>query len=194
MAKFIYFFIAALAVQAVLARPKKTPATQSEKTGLEQFMENFDSIRKEVEETIKKVLPGNKDINKALVDVSQTFAATVEKGTRELTEQADKNKPLVEKMVKEASDKITQSISYIKSLVGEDVVKKGEDVRKNVEANINTIFAEGKKVEEALKPSMEHAQENVKKFASDFFEMLKTAGERFKADLDKAVAERTPKH
>ncbi|XP_031331621.1 uncharacterized protein LOC116162206 [Photinus pyralis] len=192
MAKFIYFFLAALAVQAVVARPKKTPPT--EKTGLEQFMENVDTVRKDIEATIKKVLPGNKDIDKALVDVSKAFATTVEKGTRDLTEQADKNKPVIEKLVKEASERISESVAYIKGLVGEDTVKKGEEVRKHVETNINNIFAEGKKVEEALMPSLEHAQEGMKKVAEDFFGMLKSAGERLKADLDKAIAEQAPKH
>ena len=51
-----------------------------------------------------------------------------------------------------------------------------------------------KKVEDAIKPSIEHAQENVKKFATNFFQELATAGERLRADIDKAIAEKGAKH
>ena len=191
MAKFVYFFIAALTFSAVLAKPKKVT---TEKPAIEQFFQNVETARKDVEASLQKVLPDSKEVNKAILDMSKTFATTVEQGTKDLNEQTEKNKPIIQNLIKEASSKISESVAFIKGLVSDDVAKKGEEIRKNVESHIKIIFAEGKKVEDAIKPTLEHAHENIKQFATNFFQELASAGERLKADIDRTIAEKNAKH
>uniref|UniRef100_A0A1Y1N302 Apolipophorin-III n=1 Tax=Photinus pyralis TaxID=7054 RepID=A0A1Y1N302_PHOPY len=182
MAKFVILLVATVVLQVALAKPK--PASQD--IHFDQFVGNMNTMGKDFAETFKNAMPAKNDVNNALVSASKTFSETVEQGSKSLSEHIETNKPLVEKLVKETAGKISEKVAYAKGVV-ESARSKGQLVKEVIDSNIKSLLAEGRKIEAELQPHIAHAKEHLAKLAGSFFNVLKTAGERFRADIAKAL-------
>ncbi|XP_031331238.1 uncharacterized protein LOC116161895 [Photinus pyralis] len=196
--KFAYFVVAALAFQVASARPRSQDVDFGQFIGdnlldsvlqkgeLDKFTGNMDTMRKEVSETVKNSLPSMENVNKALVDASKSVADTIEQGTNSFNEYFDKNKPLIEKLVKGTSAKVASQVAYVKGVVV-DAAHKGEAVRAAIKANCNALMQEVEMFGKSMEPHFAEARDHASKLAGTFFGVLRTAAERFRNDITKVL-------
>ncbi|KAK4878487.1 hypothetical protein RN001_010993 [Aquatica leii] len=185
MAKYVSFFVIAFLCSDAFGAPRKNSLQQE--AGVKELIKQVDTVRKEVEQSIKKALPDSQEVTNTLINVSKTFASAVEKGAKDLSESADKNKDMINNVIQDVSKGLSDSVKYIKGLAGDDVATKSQEVKAALQSHLDNIFASGKKIEEAIKPHLNQAQEHLKTFANTFFKDLAAAGEQLKADIDKAI-------
>lgn len=195
--KFAYLVVAALVFQVASARPKTKDIDfgqfiednlldSVQKGELDKFTGNMDTMRKEVAETIKNSMPSMENVNKALVDASKNVADAIEQGSKSFREHFDANKPLIDKMVQEASGKVASQVAYVKG-VAVDAAHKRDAVRNAIKANYNTLLEEVGKFGKSIEPHLAEARDHASKLAGNFLKVLGTAAERFRNEITKVL-------
>ncbi|KAF5293063.1 hypothetical protein FQR65_LT11055 [Abscondita terminalis] len=184
---------ASILVIAVLCAGVSGAPQNQAKNGINNFLDQVDAVRKDVEHTIKQHLPDTQEVTNVLINVSKDFAVSIEKGVKDLSEQVQNNK-VVDNIVQDLSKGISNSVNFLKGLAGEDATKKGEEIKKSLQTHLDNILEGGKKLQEALQPQLEKTQDQIKSFTGNFIQEFASAGERLKSEIDKAIDAHKAKH